>query len=465
MDTWNDKQLAKMQAGGGNANLSSFFNEYGVDNRAPIKEKYHSKAAEVYRNKVSAKAEGKSFKMPSPDDVKSGAAFKSSPQLSTSHSSKSSSSKSSLSSSTGSNQKDDDEWDWDDKPKKTKSASSSNMSYSPTPSQYGGYQNTGSSSSSSSSYQSNSSSQSYSSNNSPKQRVPDFSNVTPGPPPPAGKSKYSGKSISSDDYFRDKDPNYQPNNAYGSSSSSDEYYKMLEDGWSKLSIFAKSAATVATETAKVAAEKVKQTSTDLSSKDWSTQLSGWSETGWNTMSTVIQKAKEYVPAEFATTENSQQPDPNDPHSGFMSYQQISQTQPSQGRSMKPSESESAEALFGGTSSGNRNSGSFKPSQQEQDNFDAWLSEQDSGKSKPKKPSSSKKTKAQSSNGWDDWEENGSESSSKSAPQQNSDWDQWDVDSTQPTESPKTSQKGSKNGSKKQAQKGKEGWDNWDNEDW
>ena len=56
MDTWNDKQLRKMEAGG-NSNFLNFVQEYGLD-KLPAKDRYNTKACEWYREKVSALASG-----------------------------------------------------------------------------------------------------------------------------------------------------------------------------------------------------------------------------------------------------------------------------------------------------------------------------------------------------------------------------------------------------------------------
>jgi len=65
MDAWSEKQLSRMIAGG-NANCSKFFQQYGIDMlKIPIKVKYNTKVAEVYRDKISALSEGKAWQPPS----------------------------------------------------------------------------------------------------------------------------------------------------------------------------------------------------------------------------------------------------------------------------------------------------------------------------------------------------------------------------------------------------------------
>ena len=71
MDAWSPEQLAKMRAGGGNANLNAWLAECGVDvKNVSIAQKYNSKAAEHYRDKVRALAEGRSWRGPSPAEVR-----------------------------------------------------------------------------------------------------------------------------------------------------------------------------------------------------------------------------------------------------------------------------------------------------------------------------------------------------------------------------------------------------------
>ena len=73
MDAWTPDQLARMQAGGNGA-LNAFLGEYGVPAGATIAAKYNSKAAEIYRDVVKAKAEGRAYTPPPPAEVKAAAA-------------------------------------------------------------------------------------------------------------------------------------------------------------------------------------------------------------------------------------------------------------------------------------------------------------------------------------------------------------------------------------------------------
>jgi len=63
MDSWSEKQLKKMIVGG-NGPCSAFLEEHGITPRTPIKVKYNSKAAEVYKTRIEALAEGKDWKPP-----------------------------------------------------------------------------------------------------------------------------------------------------------------------------------------------------------------------------------------------------------------------------------------------------------------------------------------------------------------------------------------------------------------
>jgi len=60
MDTWSPLQLAKMRAGG-NSKCIEFFEQWGVSVKRSIKDKYHTKVAEVYRSKISTLAEVKLY--------------------------------------------------------------------------------------------------------------------------------------------------------------------------------------------------------------------------------------------------------------------------------------------------------------------------------------------------------------------------------------------------------------------
>ena len=57
MDSWTDKQLAIMKIGG-NDKCNAYLKERGIDARTPIKQKYESDAAQLYKQVVRARAEG-----------------------------------------------------------------------------------------------------------------------------------------------------------------------------------------------------------------------------------------------------------------------------------------------------------------------------------------------------------------------------------------------------------------------
>lgn len=58
MDSWTDTQLALMKTGG-NAKCASYLKEHGVDLNAPIKQKYEHPAAQLYKEVLKARAEGR----------------------------------------------------------------------------------------------------------------------------------------------------------------------------------------------------------------------------------------------------------------------------------------------------------------------------------------------------------------------------------------------------------------------
>ncbi|KAF3331651.1 ADP-ribosylation factor GTPase-activating protein AGD7-like protein [Carex littledalei] len=63
MDSWSEIQLKKMEAGG-NDRLNSFLSQYGVSKETDIVTKYNTKAASVYRDRIQALAEGRSWQDP-----------------------------------------------------------------------------------------------------------------------------------------------------------------------------------------------------------------------------------------------------------------------------------------------------------------------------------------------------------------------------------------------------------------
>jgi len=69
LDSWSQDYLKKMQLGG-NEDLIKFLAEYGVPKSTPIVEKYNSKAAEVYREMMRARFEGRPYSPPSPETIR-----------------------------------------------------------------------------------------------------------------------------------------------------------------------------------------------------------------------------------------------------------------------------------------------------------------------------------------------------------------------------------------------------------
>ncbi|CAN0260056.1 unnamed protein product, partial [Hapterophycus canaliculatus] len=58
MDSWSEKQIKMMRAGG-NQNLNDWFESHGVTNDQRIAKKYHSPAAELFRERLLATVEGR----------------------------------------------------------------------------------------------------------------------------------------------------------------------------------------------------------------------------------------------------------------------------------------------------------------------------------------------------------------------------------------------------------------------
>ncbi|XP_058099114.1 probable ADP-ribosylation factor GTPase-activating protein AGD6 [Magnolia sinica] len=63
MDSWSEIQLKKMEAGG-NDQLNAFFSQYGIPKETDIVAKYNTNAASVYRDRIQALAEGRSWRDP-----------------------------------------------------------------------------------------------------------------------------------------------------------------------------------------------------------------------------------------------------------------------------------------------------------------------------------------------------------------------------------------------------------------
>ncbi|KAF6137735.1 hypothetical protein GIB67_040443 [Kingdonia uniflora] len=63
MDSWSEIQLKKMESGG-NETLNSFFSQYGISKETDIVAKYNSNAAKIYRDRILALSEGRSWRDP-----------------------------------------------------------------------------------------------------------------------------------------------------------------------------------------------------------------------------------------------------------------------------------------------------------------------------------------------------------------------------------------------------------------
>ncbi|KAG9445138.1 hypothetical protein H6P81_016478 [Aristolochia fimbriata] len=76
MDSWSEIQLKKMEAGG-NESLNSFLAQYGIPKETDIVTKYNTNAASVYRDRIQAIAEGRSWRDPPvvKENIGSGAAI------------------------------------------------------------------------------------------------------------------------------------------------------------------------------------------------------------------------------------------------------------------------------------------------------------------------------------------------------------------------------------------------------
>lgn len=68
MDAWNPDQLKRMQLGG-NGQFNAFMAKYGVAKNTEIKQKYNTKAAEIYREVIRAQLEGRAYTPPSQSEV------------------------------------------------------------------------------------------------------------------------------------------------------------------------------------------------------------------------------------------------------------------------------------------------------------------------------------------------------------------------------------------------------------
>jgi hypothetical protein len=64
LDSWSKEQIARMKKGG-NDKSNAFLQKYGIEARTPIKEKYDSPAAQLYKDVLKARVEG----LPEPTEL------------------------------------------------------------------------------------------------------------------------------------------------------------------------------------------------------------------------------------------------------------------------------------------------------------------------------------------------------------------------------------------------------------
>eukprot|EP01024_Parvocaulis_polyphysoides_P047792 TRINITY_DN4531_c0_g3_i4.p1 TRINITY_DN4531_c0_g3~~TRINITY_DN4531_c0_g3_i4.p1 ORF type:complete len:406 (-),score=59.82 TRINITY_DN4531_c0_g3_i4:414-1631(-) len=68
MDAWKPQELKKMQLGG-NDIMNSFFKKYGLDKYTSIEQKYNSRVAEVYREKLREESQGNTYQLPPASEI------------------------------------------------------------------------------------------------------------------------------------------------------------------------------------------------------------------------------------------------------------------------------------------------------------------------------------------------------------------------------------------------------------
>jgi len=291
MDSWSEKQLRRMMAGGNSA-FTNFFRQQGIAPNTPIRDKYNNRAAEVYRDKIATIADGKDWKAPasipkSPPpavtNLNNSQNLKKSNEIRNSSEKTVQQQKSSTKyddppkrnavvsrglgeeiSQTDDNKDDDNDNDNDN----DDSGWGTNEDFRQPPPK---------SNSTKGSKQSNYNDQdtkSYNSYNS--------------------SQRFQGqRAISSDEYF--------PESASKPSATDDEMMKYLESGWAKLSVAAKSATQIVVDTSKSAAQKISESGSKVSTQDVGTTVNDLSSKvldasgkGWNILSGYINKAKDSV---------------------------------------------------------------------------------------------------------------------------------------------------------------------------
>jgi ADP-ribosylation factor GTPase-activating protein 1 len=447
---------------GGNAECSAFFEQNGVPMSTPIKSKYHTKVAELYKQKLDAAAEGKDWKPPAnmaelvkqkTQEMGGGLKTYNSPAKSEPRKAAS---------------KNDDWDDWGEEKTFSSNSKAKKVASPSTQSPQESLRNSGNTKSSQRSGLT-SSGNSYS------------NGATYGNSSPAGNSygnsygnssqserlsKFDGqRAISSADFFGEDQPSKK--------SSGDDFFNSLGAGFSRLS-------TVAMEGAKTASEKLKQSTSEISKtvqeKGWSAEVSAvgnkLAETGgkgWSLAQDLWSKAKESL-GEFSQQLNTE----------AQTSQHISQ-----GGKYGGNDSGFNGGDYGNTSYNSQRGFGKSPSYT--DGFDThtdvasldfdkpsedlenWLNDEKPRKSKPKTSNKKNKEKVEdtfddqdqptpknekkaTAEGWDDWDPTEQKkTATKKAPTVD-DWDDW---GETPQESTPVTAKGKK--------EPVEGWDKWDDE--
>lgn len=290
MDVWSEKQISMMQVGG-NSKAKAFFRSHGIADSVGIKERYATKAATLYKEKILATVEGRPF------DEKSGSSSTSRSSTAREERSKKPELDDWLADEKPTRQEPaqkrgtaqpqsarrrEEDFDWTEQPttRKTETRKLNSSSENNTITRQNSapsYNNTGS----------------YNNNNSGgynnSDRLSQFSN---------------SRAISSSDFFGESEGNRSSSNnsrggGYNSSESGLDYgMSLLGDGISKLTVVAKSAAIASASVAQAAAAKVAESGRDFSSKVQQkgllNEVSDISGKGWEFVSGYIQKAKEQL---------------------------------------------------------------------------------------------------------------------------------------------------------------------------
>lgn len=450
MDSWSEKQLRRMIVGGNTA-CSSFFEQNGLQMNTPIKVKYNTKVAEIYKQKLDSLAEGKDWKPPANmAELIKQKSLESNGILKTGNTPKSDVRKSS------SEKKLDDWGDWIEdksfaKQKKTSSPSSRSLQ-EPRNSGNTKSKKTSLAASNTPSYGNSSYGDSSYENSSQGQRL----------------SKFDGqRSISSADFFGEDQPTKK--------NTGDDFFNVLGEQLTKFS-------TVAYEGAKTASEKIKQSTTELTKtvqeKGWSTDVANVgnkiAETGgkgWTLAQGLWLKAKESL-GEFSQQLNSGQ-DSDKPINQLGSYggSDIGHNSSAFGNGSSYDYTSTREKNSGRSISYNSDEDtSDVRSDETNDELENWLNDE-----KPKSKST-KKIKEKVEDNFDDWNQPSERKvTQKKQEKQAAGWDNWgEPEEPKKNVSKKTvtvddwdnwgdAQEDSKPIQVKSKKETIEGWDGWDEE--